>query len=65
MRAPRGERIDAGLHELKKGMATARQQGGEVFDSAQKKIQERPIVSVLIALGLGLLIGKLMDGRRE
>jgi ElaB/YqjD/DUF883 family membrane-anchored ribosome-binding protein len=39
----------------------ARQQGREVLDDLTDRIEEKPLASVLIAFGAGLLIGRLLD----
>ena len=42
---------------------------GEQFDVAQKyvvdRVQERPVAATLTALGVGVLIGVLISGRRR
>lgn len=56
--------------------ATARERGREYYDEAQdrfddaqryvvERVQERPIQSTAIALGVGVVIGLLLAGRRN
>ncbi|MCE9590051.1 MAG: DUF883 C-terminal domain-containing protein [Planctomycetes bacterium] len=49
----------AGKHSV----AQAKELGGEAVEAVQEKISERPITSVLIALGVGALIGALVSRR--
>ena len=57
------EKLAAGVVELKKAAAVAKEKGQVVVEGAQDKIRERPLTSVLIAFGLGVLIAKLLDRR--
>ena len=39
----------------------AKQTGRENLDALQRKIEERPLTSIAVAFGLGLVIGKLLE----
>lgn len=55
------EKLEAGVAELKKAAAAAKAKGGEAVEVAQDYVKERPLTSVLVAFGAGLLIAKLLD----
>ena len=57
------EKVQAGVIELKRAALQAKARGGEALEATQEKIKERPLTSVLIAFGVGLLLGKLLDRR--
>lgn len=57
------EKIKTGVVEVKHAASVARQKGEEAVEGVQHTIQERPLTSVLIAFGLGLLIARIMDRR--
>ena len=57
------DKLDAGLVELKKAAKRARKQGEDAVEMASDKIKERPLTTVLVAFGVGILLGKLMDRR--
>ena len=47
-------RIDRATHD-------ARDQGRQALDNLADHIEERPVSSVLIAFGVGILLGRLFD----
>jgi len=51
------------IEDLKNELDRARGKGREAFESVKQKIQEKPLMSLLIAFILGLLLGKLLDRR--
>ena len=55
-----GEKID----DMKEVLEAAKEKGGKVVEKAQTTIQERPLTSVLIAFGVGVLVAKLLSSRR-
>lgn len=57
------ERVAALRSELEGAAKTARARGAEGVASVERHIEEKPLQSMLIALGAGLLIGKLLDRR--
>lgn len=59
------QQIDARIEDLRHGVGVARQQSEALVHGAAEKIRQRPVTCVLVALGVGLLIGKLLDRRRE
>lgn len=54
-----GERVDA----LRERADSAREAGREAADRLQERIEERPLLTMLIAFVVGLFFGKLMDRR--
>jgi ElaB/YqjD/DUF883 family membrane-anchored ribosome-binding protein len=68
--AKRAEKaIQEGLAELRLRSRDYADVAGEQFDVAQKyvvdRVQERPVAATLAALGVGVLIGVLLCGRRR
>ncbi len=68
--AKRAEKaIQEGLAELRVRSRDYADVAGEQFDVAQKyvvdRVQERPVAATLTALGVGVLIGVLISGRRR
>lgn len=68
--ARRAERaIKEGLAELKERSRDYADEAGERFESAQQyvsdRVQERPITATLAALGVGVLVGYLLAGRKQ
>lgn len=49
---------------LKTAVEEARGQGRRAYATLEQHIEERPIVSLAAAFGIGLLLGKLLDWRR-
>jgi ElaB/YqjD/DUF883 family membrane-anchored ribosome-binding protein len=56
-----GETKDRLVSELNKELESAREQGEKAVQSVERQIQERPLISLLVALLLGLVFGKLLD----
>ena len=66
----RGERaLQQGIETLKDQTRTYADSAGEHLDVAQKyvteRVQERPLASTGVALGLGILIGLILAGGRD
>ncbi|MBC7135137.1 DUF883 family protein [Oceanibaculum nanhaiense] len=57
------ERIAALRSELEGAAKSARARGAEGVAAVEHHIEQKPLQSMLIALGAGLLIGKLLDRR--
>ena len=61
--------IQEGLAELRLRSRDYADVAGERFDVAQKyvveRVQERPVAATLTALGVGVVIGFLLSGRRR
>ena len=51
------------IEDLKNELGRVRGMGRETFESVEQQIQEKPLMSLLIAFILGLLLGKLLDRR--
>ena len=49
------------VDELMAGLKSARVRGNDTVESVEHKIQEKPLMSLLIAFFVGLLLGKLFD----
>ena len=54
---------DEGLRALAAARLRAQAQAEEGLETVERQIAERPFISVAIAFGAGLLIGKLLDRR--
>ena len=61
--------IKEGLAELKDRSGDYADVAGEHFETAQQyvadRVQERPITATLAALGVGVLVGYLLAGRKQ
>jgi len=61
--------IKEGLAELKERSRDYADVAGEQFETAQQyvtdRVQERPITATLAALGVGVLVGYLLAGRKQ
>ena len=61
--------IKDGLAELKDRSRDYADVAGEQFETAQQyvtdRVQERPITATLAALGVGVLVGYLLAGRKQ
>lgn len=57
------EKIATLRSELEGAAKTARARGAEGIATVERHIEQKPLQSMLIALGAGLLIGKLLDRR--
>lgn len=55
------DRGHQGMDALKSAAAGTEQQAKAAVQSVENQISERPFVSVLMAFGFGLLVGKLLD----
>lgn len=53
------------VEQLKDGMAHARVYGHRAADRMERQVKERPLVSILAALGIGALLGRLLTRRRH
>lgn len=49
--------------QVKDVWGTAREKGGEVASDLETRIQERPLMSVLVAFGVGLLLSRILNRR--
>jgi ElaB/YqjD/DUF883 family membrane-anchored ribosome-binding protein len=54
---------DRVIDELMSGLRSAREKGGGTVESVEHRIQEKPLMSLLIAFLVGLVLGKLFDKR--
>lgn len=52
---------DKVVEELMAGLRSARVRGNDTVESVEHRIQEKPLMSLLIAFFVGLLLGKLFD----
>lgn len=53
--------IEKRLEQLKEAYETIQKKGSSAAESLHKTLEERPVTSVLIALGFGLLLGKILS----
>ncbi len=61
--------IQEGLAELRGRSRDYADVAGEQFETAQRyvvdRVQERPVAATLAALGVGILVGYLLAGRKQ
>ena len=50
-------------HSGQNVLGTAKEKGGELAHTIETQVKDRPLMSVLIAFGAGLLISRMMDRR--
>lgn len=55
------DKMEAGIVELRKAAKRAQKRGEEAVEVTQKTIAARPLTSVLIAFGAGIILAKLLD----
>jgi ElaB/YqjD/DUF883 family membrane-anchored ribosome-binding protein len=55
------EQIDSLKGRIERVTSDAKLRGGQTLDELADRIEERPVASVLIAFGVGVLIGRLFD----
>ena len=58
-----GARGTEGIESLKSMAADAEKRAREVSAAFEGKVAERPLVSLLVAFGVGMVIGKLFERR--
>ena len=51
------------IEELMSNFRSARDKSNETVESVEHKIQEKPLMSLLIAFLVGLILGKLFESR--
>ncbi|WP_276955846.1 DUF883 family protein [Allomeiothermus silvanus] len=49
--------------QVKDALGTAREKGGQVASDLEARIQERPLMSVLVAFGVGLVLSRILSRR--
>ena len=55
------EALDKARAEVNRLASEARAKGREGVHALETQIEERPFTSVLVAFGIGLILGKLLD----
>lgn len=51
------------LDDIRKKLDMAREQGKSVTDVVMQQVEEKPVVSLLVAFGAGMLMGSFMNRR--
>jgi ElaB/YqjD/DUF883 family membrane-anchored ribosome-binding protein len=51
------------IEELMSNLRSARDKSSDTVDSVEHKIQEKPLMSLLVAFLAGLILGKLFESR--
>ena len=51
--------------KLRQGLEQTREQGKRAVETVGYQIEERPLISLLVAFGAGLLVGMLFSGMRS
>jgi len=59
------DQLNTRLRQLNDTYESMRAQSGRAAESVQQTIEERPVTSVLVALGVGFVLGKIMAMRRH
>ncbi len=54
---------DRVMGEFMSNLHSARDRSGETVETVERKIQEKPLMSLLIAFLAGLVLGKIVDRR--
>jgi ElaB/YqjD/DUF883 family membrane-anchored ribosome-binding protein len=49
--------------ELRKGMEGARDRGKKSVETVEQQIEQRPLLALLAAFGVGVVLGKILDRR--
>lgn len=52
---------DEGRDRLRSAADQTRQQARETWSAFEHEIEERPMTSIAVALGIGFILGKLLD----
>lgn len=58
------DHFDKGIDWVRDAWEAAQSRGQKAVEDVGNRIEEKPIPSVLIALGVGLLVGRLLGMRR-
>lgn len=57
------DKLAAGAEQARKKAQQTRKQAEEAAQQVGQKIEENPLVSILVAFGLGFLVGLILDRR--
>lgn len=57
------ELAEALREELRKGMEGARSRGKRSVETVEEQIEQRPLLALLAAFGVGIVLGKILDRR--
>lgn len=49
--------------QIKETLSTLKNKGGDLTHNLEERVQERPLMSVLIAFGLGLVLSRMLERR--
>ncbi|MEE4303254.1 DUF883 family protein [Wenzhouxiangella sediminis] len=52
---------DEGRDRLRSAAEHSRQQARETWSAFEHEVEERPMTSIAVALGIGFILGKLLD----
>lgn len=63
MRGMSGERFESARAQAREAAQRVRDRGQAAVDEVGHRIEERPLTSVAVAFGVGMLIGRLLDRR--
>jgi len=58
-----GKRTESWMEDLRDSLDEVRSRGKESLGSLADQVSKRPLLSMLVVLGVGLAIGKLMERR--
>jgi ElaB/YqjD/DUF883 family membrane-anchored ribosome-binding protein len=57
------ERVGEAREKVREGVGQAGAYGKRMFDEVRTKVEERPMASALVAFGIGLILGKMLERR--
>lgn len=52
---------DEGRNRVRAAADQSREQARETWSAFEKEVEERPMTSIAIAIGIGFILGKLLD----
>lgn len=58
------ERLEAGIRELKKAATSVKQTGNAAVEGVQHRVASKPLTSLVLAFGVGLVLGAMIRPRR-
>jgi len=56
-----GDAADDGVERIRRATRQTRDKARETLGSLEGEIEDRPLISVAIAFGVGFILGKLLD----
>ena len=60
-----GDRTQEVKEKLRQGLGQTREQSRKAMETVGQRVEEKPLMTLLVALGLGFLFGMMLSGRRS